>query len=234
MAAEAGGREVAKKVIKAKTVRNVFRKASHIMAMFNNTVVLITDLKGKVIGWSSAGRVGFKGSCKSTANAANWWRRMPARRQGMVDGLKEIEVGVKGLRLFGEKPEIRALQAIGGGSWRPPQVIKKAYGPRGHNHVLSSHPLRGIIAASSSRRFRLPGWHEKAPRRNPSNSACRHLRNSPISASALRSHLRMLQITWCGTVRRSPVQAERLRRGWRSNCATSTGSTSGIPQSKAR
>src|SRR5664279_6482978 len=62
--------EVAKKVVKAKHSKNVFQGIAHIMATFNNTVVSITDLKGRVIGWSSAGRVGFKGSRKRTAYAA--------------------------------------------------------------------------------------------------------------------------------------------------------------------
>ncbi len=103
--------EVAKKVIKAKHSKNVFQGIAHIMATFNNTVVSITDLKGKVIGWSSAGRVGFKGSRKSTAYAAQLVAQ-DAARQGMAHGLKEIEVWVKGPG-SGREAAIRALQAIG-------------------------------------------------------------------------------------------------------------------------
>ena len=103
--------EVAKKVIKAKHSKNVFQGIAHIMATFNNTVVSITDLKGKVIGWSSAGRVGFKGSRKSTASAAQLVAQ-DAARQGMAHGLKEIEVWVKGPGT-GRESAIRALQAIG-------------------------------------------------------------------------------------------------------------------------
>jgi small subunit ribosomal protein S11 len=103
--------EVAKKVIKAKHSKNVFQGIAHIMATFNNTVVSITDLKGKVIGWSSAGRVGFKGSRKSTAYAAQLVAQ-DAARQGMAHGLKEIEVWVKGPGT-GREAAIRALQAIG-------------------------------------------------------------------------------------------------------------------------
>src|SRR5947207_3741742 len=72
--------EVAKKVIKAKHSKNVFQGIAHIMATFNNTVVSITDLKGRVIGWSSAGRVGFKGSRKSTAYAAQLVAQDAARQ----------------------------------------------------------------------------------------------------------------------------------------------------------
>jgi small subunit ribosomal protein S11 len=103
--------EVAKKVIKAKHSKNVFQGIAHIMATFNNTVVSISDLKGKVIGWSSAGRVGFKGSRKSTAYAAQLVAQ-DAARQGMAHGLKEIEVWVKGPG-SGREAAIRSLQAIG-------------------------------------------------------------------------------------------------------------------------
>lgn len=103
--------EVAKKVIKAKHSKNVFQGIAHIMATFNNTCVSITDLKGRVIGWSSAGRVGFKGSRKSTAYAAQLVAQ-DAARQGMAHGLKEIEVWVKGPGT-GREAAIRALQAIG-------------------------------------------------------------------------------------------------------------------------
>jgi small subunit ribosomal protein S11 len=103
--------EVAKKVVKAKHSKNVVQGIAHIMATFNNTVVSITDPKGKVIGWSSAGRVGFKGSRKSTAYAAQLVAQ-DAARQGMAHGLREIEVWVKGPG-SGREAAIRALQAIG-------------------------------------------------------------------------------------------------------------------------
>lgn len=103
--------EGVKKVVKAKHSKNVFQGIAHIMATFNNTIVSITDLKGKVIGWSSAGRVGFKGSRKSTAYAAQLVAQ-DAARQSMAHGLKEIEVWVKGPGT-GRESAIRALQAVG-------------------------------------------------------------------------------------------------------------------------
>lgn len=106
-----GDPEAAKKVVKAKHSKNVITGIAHIMATFNNTVVSITDLKGRVIGWSSAGRVGFKGSRKSTAYAAQL-AAQDAARQGMAHGLREIEVWVKGPGT-GREAAIRALQAIG-------------------------------------------------------------------------------------------------------------------------
>src|SRR6266566_3034164 len=65
------GDEVEKpKVVKAKGSKNVHSGIAHVLSTFNNTIVTITDMKGNVIGWSSAGKVGFKGSRKSTAYAA--------------------------------------------------------------------------------------------------------------------------------------------------------------------
>src|SRR5262245_37337704 len=58
------------KIVKAKGSKNVHSGVAHVLATFNNTIVTITDMKGNVIGWSSAGKVGFKGSRKSTAYAA--------------------------------------------------------------------------------------------------------------------------------------------------------------------
>jgi small subunit ribosomal protein S11 len=106
-----GDADAAKKVVKAKHSKNVLTGIAHIMATFNNTTVSITDLKGRVIGWSSAGRVGFKGSRKSTAYAAQLVAQ-DAARQGMAHGLREIEVWVKGPG-SGREAAIRALQAIG-------------------------------------------------------------------------------------------------------------------------
>ena len=53
------------KIIKAKGSKNVYSGFAHVLSTFNNTIVTITDLQGNVIGWSSAGKVGFKGSRKS-------------------------------------------------------------------------------------------------------------------------------------------------------------------------
>ena len=99
------------KIVKAKGSKNVHNGVAHILATFNNTIVTITDLKGNVIGWSSAGKVGFKGSRKSTAYAAQMVAQ-DASRQAMGHGLKEVEVLVKGPGA-GRESAVRALQAIG-------------------------------------------------------------------------------------------------------------------------
>jgi small subunit ribosomal protein S11 len=101
----------AKKVIKAKHAKNVVAGVANILATFNNTQVSITDAHGNLIGWSSAGRVGFKGSRKSTAYAAQQVAQ-DAARQAMANGMKEIEIRVKGPG-SGRESAIRALQAIG-------------------------------------------------------------------------------------------------------------------------
>jgi small subunit ribosomal protein S11 len=101
----------AKKIIKAKGSKNIVVGIANILATFNNTNVSITDMQGNVIGWSSAGRVGFKGSRKSTAFAAQQVAQ-DAARQAMAHGLREVEVRVKGPG-SGRESAIRALQAIG-------------------------------------------------------------------------------------------------------------------------
>src|SRR5437667_4491325 len=100
-----------KKIVKAKGAKNIISGVANIFATFNNTLVSITDMQGHVIGWSSAGRVGFKGSRKSTAYAAQQVAQDSAR-QAMSHGMKEIEVRVKG-PVSGRESAIRALQAIG-------------------------------------------------------------------------------------------------------------------------
>jgi small subunit ribosomal protein S11 len=99
------------KIIKAKGSKNIVNGIAHILATFNNTNVTITDLNGNVLGWSSSGKVGFKGSRKSTAYAAQLVAQ-DASRQAMGHGLKEVEVRVKGPG-SGRESAVRALQAIG-------------------------------------------------------------------------------------------------------------------------
>jgi small subunit ribosomal protein S11 len=100
-----------KKIIRAKGSKNVIVGVANVLATFNNTIVSITDMQGNVIGWSSAGKVGFKGSRKSTAFAAQQVAQ-DAARQAMSHGMKEVEIKVKGPG-SGRESAIRALQAIG-------------------------------------------------------------------------------------------------------------------------
>src|SRR5213595_3535810 len=99
------------KVVKAKGSKNIHSGIAHVLSTFNNTIVTMTDMKGCVIGWSRAGKVGFKGSRKSTAYAAQMVAQ-DASRQAMGHGLKEVEVLVRGPGA-GRESAVRALQAIG-------------------------------------------------------------------------------------------------------------------------
>ena len=101
----------AKKIVKVKGAKNIISGVANILATFNNTQVSITDMQGNVLGWSSAGRVGFKGSRKSTAFAAQQVAQ-DAARQAMSHGMREVEIRVKGPG-SGRESAIRALQAIG-------------------------------------------------------------------------------------------------------------------------
>ncbi len=83
----------------------------HIQSTFNNTIVTVTDPEGNVIAQSSAGRVGFKGSRKSTPFAAQL-AAQHAIRQAMEHGLKVAEVRVKGPGV-GREAALRALQVEG-------------------------------------------------------------------------------------------------------------------------
>ena len=99
------------KILKAKGSKNVTTGIVHISSTFNNTIVSVTDLKGNVIGWSSAGKLNFKGSRKSTAYAGQVVCQ-DACRQAMGHGLKEVEVRVKGPG-SGRESAVRAAQTIG-------------------------------------------------------------------------------------------------------------------------
>jgi len=99
------------KRVKIKGAKNIPIGIVHVNSSFNNTMVSITDLKGNVIGWSTAGRSGFKGSRKSTAFAATM-AAQAASRQAMNHGLQEVEVRVQGPGA-GRESAIRAVQASG-------------------------------------------------------------------------------------------------------------------------
>ncbi len=109
--AEIGGGEEEIKIHKAKGSKNITRGIVHVTATFNNTLVSVTDPSGNAIGWSSAGKMGFKGSRKSTAYAAQVVSQ-DACRQAMGHGLKEVDVRVKGPG-SGRESAVRAVQGLG-------------------------------------------------------------------------------------------------------------------------
>ncbi len=101
------GTRVKKKKITVQVVRGI----AHVKATFNNTIVTITDVKGNVLCWASAGGVGFKGSRKSTPFAAQMTARSSAQAAKEY-GMKQVDVYVKGPGA-GREAAIRSLQAAG-------------------------------------------------------------------------------------------------------------------------
>ncbi len=99
------------KIRKAKGSKNVHTGVCHINATFNNTKVTFTDAQGNVISWSSAGKMNFRGSRKSTAYAAQVVTQ-DAGKVAMSHGMKEFAVDVKGPGM-GRDSAIRSLQALG-------------------------------------------------------------------------------------------------------------------------
>jgi len=84
---------------------------AHVQASFNNTIITISDTDGNVITWASAGKVGLKGSRKSTPFAAQVAAEASAR-EALNAGMKRVEVWVKGPGA-GREAAIRSLQAAG-------------------------------------------------------------------------------------------------------------------------
>ncbi|PSO54811.1 MAG: 30S ribosomal protein S11 [Cyanobacteria bacterium QH_8_48_120] len=94
-----------------KQKRNVPNGMAHVQSTFNNTLVTISDTKGDVISWGSAGSSGFKGAKKGTPFAAQTAADGAARR-AMEQGMRQIEVMVSGPG-SGRETAIRALQGAG-------------------------------------------------------------------------------------------------------------------------
>ncbi len=105
------GTEGTGKIIKPMGAKNVHAGIVHVKATFNNTLVTITDRQGNVIGWSSSGKMGFRGSRKGTAYAAQVVSQ-DACRQAMGHGLREAEVRLCGPG-SGRESAVRAIQSLG-------------------------------------------------------------------------------------------------------------------------
>ena len=99
-----------KKGAKTKAV-NVSRGIVHVHATLNNTKVSITDTNGNVVAWSTGGKVGFKGSRKSTAYAAQVVA-VEASKRAMTYGMREVEVRIKGPGA-GREAAVRGVSAAG-------------------------------------------------------------------------------------------------------------------------
>lgn len=91
--------------------KGVVKGRAYVLSTFNNTMITLTDEGGAVIAWGSPGTVGFKGSRKGTAFAAERAASEVARR-GMDHGLRHVDVYIKGPG-SGREAAIRTLQASG-------------------------------------------------------------------------------------------------------------------------
>ena len=96
---------------KKKVSKNIAAGVAHVNSSFNNTKVLISDVQGNAIAWSSAGTMGFKGSRKSTPYAAQMAAE-DAARKAAEHGMRTLEVEVSGPG-SGRESALRALQAAG-------------------------------------------------------------------------------------------------------------------------
>lgn len=104
--------QVKKNVSKKKKVaKQVGHGRAYVQATFNNTIVSVTDQNGDVLGWASAGMVGFKGPKKATPYAAGQVVKKVLDTIETV-GLKEVNVFVKGIG-GGREGAIRAFNSNG-------------------------------------------------------------------------------------------------------------------------
>ena len=97
--------------MKRKERKNIATGVAHVNSSFNNTKILISDVQGNAIAWSSAGTMGFKGSRKSTPYAAQMAAE-DAGKKAQEHGMRTLEVEVSGPG-SGRESALRALQAAG-------------------------------------------------------------------------------------------------------------------------
>jgi small subunit ribosomal protein S11 len=109
--AAADDEKAKKKKVKIKGGVHIPSGIAHVDASFNNTKVCISDLRGNVLTWCSAGRLGFKGSRKSTAYVAQLVATDAAKRAGAL-GVKEVSVRINGPGA-GRESAVRGIAAAG-------------------------------------------------------------------------------------------------------------------------
>ena len=97
--------------VKRKERKNIASGVAHVNSTFNNTKILISDVQGNAIAWSSAGTMGFKGSRKSTPFAAQLAAGSAAKK-AMEHGMRNVTVHIKGPGA-GRESALRALQSTG-------------------------------------------------------------------------------------------------------------------------
>ncbi|MGC9398963.1 MAG: 30S ribosomal protein S11 [Anaerolineae bacterium] len=92
--------------------RTVPRGYVYIHTTFNNTIVTVTDLQGNVLRWSSSGKMGFKGTRKSTSFAARLAAENALEEAMSNEGLQEVDIFVKGAGP-GREASLRAIAGTG-------------------------------------------------------------------------------------------------------------------------
>ena len=100
-----------KPATKKKVKKNIVAGIAHVNSTFNNTKIMITDLQGNAVAWSSAGTMNFRGSRKSTPYAAQIAAE-DAGNKAKEHGMKELQVLVKGPG-SGRESSLRGLAAAG-------------------------------------------------------------------------------------------------------------------------
>ena len=100
-----------KKEVETKTLPRVREGRVCVFSSYNNTILTLTDLKGNMLAWTSAGRLGFKGAKKSTPFAASKVAETLAQTAKKL-GIEEIEILVKGVG-SGRESAIRSLATRG-------------------------------------------------------------------------------------------------------------------------
>ena len=97
---------------RVKGARQVLSGVVHVEATFNNTRVVITDAQGNVLSWCTGGKLGYKGSRKSTAYVAQVIAGEAAKKAMLTYGLKEVQVEVKGPGA-GRESAVRGISLAG-------------------------------------------------------------------------------------------------------------------------
>ena len=105
---------------KRKVSKNIAAGVAHVNSSFNNTKILISDVQGNAISWSSAGTMGFKGSRKSTPYAAQMAAE-DAGRKAQEHGMRTLEVEVQGPAVGFNITSIRDVTPIAHNGCRPPK-----------------------------------------------------------------------------------------------------------------
>jgi small subunit ribosomal protein S11 len=135
---------------KKKERKNIAAGVAHVNSSFNNTKILISDVQGNAIAWSSAGTMGFKGSRKSTPYAAQMAAE-DAGRKAQEHGVRTLEVEVQGPG-SGRESALRALAAVGFMITSIRDVT-----PIAHNGCRAPPRLRSFTTARPLLRGKRPG-----------------------------------------------------------------------------